>query len=239
MRLYELAYACRLYKTFTDFDKSIHEFQRATNPALDCSDQSHGKALMKWLNLWGCRQFVKKYHPMALQSLKQWAQIYVDRLPSADRSLIDLPHTKLNVLAGAYGDLKQRRASVRNGKVVTFGATGAAKVLFAIRPHTCPPWDELIRRELHQKWHCDGSAESYCRFLSEVQKELGGLKKEAAHFGIQLDEIPAAVERPNSSLPKLVDEYFWVTYTRRCQPPTRETLKQWLQWSQDPRNRDL
>jgi len=34
MRLYELAYSCRLYADFTDYDKSIKEFREATSPGL-------------------------------------------------------------------------------------------------------------------------------------------------------------------------------------------------------------
>src|SRR5262245_2260611 len=113
MRLYELAYACRLYAAFTDFDKSFTEFLQATNPALDFNTESHGHALMKWLNSWGCRQFAKKSHPLALKNLKEWAQIFVVQLPSTDQSLIDLPQTALNTIAEAYGDLKKRPASTR------------------------------------------------------------------------------------------------------------------------------
>jgi len=71
MKLHELAYACPLYAAFTDFDKSIIEFRRVASPALDLGNAAHRKALLKWLNSWGCRQFAKDYHPMASRALME------------------------------------------------------------------------------------------------------------------------------------------------------------------------
>jgi hypothetical protein len=65
MRFRELAYTCPLYAAFTDFDKSIIEFRSVASPALDLGNAAHRKALLKWLNSWGCRQFAKDHHPMA------------------------------------------------------------------------------------------------------------------------------------------------------------------------------
>jgi hypothetical protein len=227
MRLYELAYSCRLYAAFTDFDRSIKKFREATSNGLDLNDPSHRLALLKWLNSWGCRQFAKSFHTTASENLKSWGKLYLDRLPSPGTSMIKLAPTTLNVAAEAYANLKDRLASIRRAKSVTFGSTGASKVLAALRPNALPPWDDPIRKRLRY----DGSPESYLRYLMTVQSQLRDIKAEAARCNIPLDEIPVVLGRPESSLPKLVDEYNWVTYTRGCVAPSIEELSRWINWT--------
>lgn len=234
MRLYELAYACRLYATVTDFDSSIKEFRHATNPALDIANPKHRKALLVWLNSWGCRQFAKDYHSMASKALMEWGRHHLDRLPHRTVALTELTHGVLETAAQAYGDLKDRHASIRMLKSsaypVTFGPTGAAKVLYALRPDAFLPWDDPIR----EHFGYDGSTDSYREFLSSVQKEVGDLQGEAARFGIKVGDIPFAVRRPESSIPKLIDEYYWVTITMGCAPATAKDLERWFGWSRGP-----
>jgi hypothetical protein len=43
-------------------------------------------------------------------------------------------------------------------------------------------------------------------------------------------EIPAKVERPNNTLSQLIDEYHWITITRRHEIPSRDEMKQWAEW---------
>ena len=71
MRLHELACACPLYAAFTDFDKSIMEFRSVASPALDLGNAAHRKALLKWLNSWGCMHLAKHYHSMAPRALME------------------------------------------------------------------------------------------------------------------------------------------------------------------------
>ena len=82
MRLYALAYACRLYAALGDFDSSIKKFRRLTRPAFDVANPAHRRALFEWLNSWGCRQFAKSYHQMASKALVEWAERYLKQLPS-------------------------------------------------------------------------------------------------------------------------------------------------------------
>jgi len=231
VRLHELAYACRLYAAFTDFDRSITEFRNVVGPALDLGTEIHRHALLRWLNSWGCRQFEKKDHPLASDELKEWAGRYMVRLPPPHQGLAELSEDALDEAAEAYGDLKGRRASARDrgsrSHPVTFGATGAAKGLYAFRPEALPPWDDPIRRHFCY----DGSLGSYRQFLSSVQDQVRVLVQEADQFGIPASEIPKIVGRGDSSLPKLVDEYFWVTITKNCAPPSKEEFECWLRWA--------
>ena len=65
MTLSELAFACFLYAHFTDYDDSYLSFLQVTNHHPDFVNSKHRKALLTWLNQWGCRQFAVEYHELA------------------------------------------------------------------------------------------------------------------------------------------------------------------------------
>jgi len=47
-------------------------------------------------------------------------------------------------------------------------------------------------------------------------------------------EVPQKIGRPGSTLPQLIGEYYWVTFTRKCKLPSHETVQKWAKWSQAP-----
>ncbi len=134
--------------------------------------------------------------------------------------------------ADAYGDLRERAASQRilkDGRVsiVTVGATGAAKALHALRPATLPPWDDPMRAALG----LDGTRDSYLEYLRQVQATCRSIEAEAAQHGIAARDIPKALGRPKSSLPKMIDEHYWITLTRGHVPPSPNDLARWNDWA--------
>ena len=237
MRLHELAYACSLYAAFTGFDRSVMVFRSVASPALDLGNAVHRKALLEWLNSWGCMSLAKHSHSMASNALLKWGRRCLDRLPHDGLGLVELPNTALDAAAEAYGDLKGRHASMRltdsRSIAVTFGPTAAAKVLYALRPKAFPPWDDPIREKLGY----DRSPESYRKFLGSVQEHVRRLEEEAAHLGISATDLPKLMKRPGSSITKLVDEYYWVTITKDCTPPTEEELERWTSWARGPKRK--
>ena len=110
---------------------------------------------------------------------------------------------------------------------VTVGPTGAAKVLHALRPEAFPPWDDPIRISLGYS----AKGEGYRKYLQDTQALVRELEEEASRLGVDPNRIPELVERPKSSLPKLIDEYNWVTLTKRYEPPSPEQLEQWWRWA--------
>jgi hypothetical protein len=76
----------------------------------------------------------------------------------------------------------------------------------------------------------DYSSASYCRYLRLV---LSDLQHIATQAGVQIAELPALVGRPNSTPPKLIDEYYWITITRGFEPPSQETINEWLTWARN------
>ncbi|HTN81852.1 MAG TPA: hypothetical protein VMK16_19445 [Acidimicrobiales bacterium] len=208
MRLDELAYTCRLFGEIAGDDIASADLHAATGKRIDLSDPAHAKAVLVWLNKWGCRQFAIAHR-------------WVARLPRPGASLATLKPRQLAVAADAYADVKVRTASTRSTKsggiaIVTVGATGAAKLLHALRPKVLPPWDDPIRAALG----LDGSRDSYLTYLERVQHDVRSIEAEAAARGIT--NVPAALGRPTSSLPKMIDEHYWITLTHGlpADPPT-------------------
>jgi hypothetical protein len=95
--------------------------------------------------------------------------------------------------------------------VVTYGPTGSAKTLFALRPMLVPPWDDPIREALG----FIGDLGSFRVYLTGVAEQLRSVASEA---GVPVSALPALVGRPDSSPPNLIDEYNWVTITRKLHP---------------------
>ena len=209
MRLSDLKDCCRSY-AFTPYDASLRRL-RSLGPEVDPVNPTHRAALFVWLNAWGCRQFAKAYHSMASDSLVRWSAVWMARLPGPEVSLTDLSAREIRVCAAAYDALRNSRASLKpqpsgHAVTVTFGATGAAKTLFAIRPNVFAPWDEQIRKA--RGW--SGDALSFETYLND---SAGHLRRLASEARVPVSALPALVGRPRSSPPKLIDEYNWVTLT--------------------------
>jgi hypothetical protein len=231
MRLFQLAYICRVYGGLTGFDADYLTFLDKTAGKPDFREPVHMEALLTWLRKWGCRQFAIEHHKQASKSILGWAEQWESRLPETSITLERLSDEDIQVVGDAYDDLSQRRASqrTRNGNRydVRVGPTGAAKILFAARPLAFPPWDDPFR----VKSGYDGSPRSYREYLAEVREQIKQLCSEAAKAGIPAGHIPVEVGRPRSTLPKLIDEYNWVTVTRGFLPPEPVEIAKWHRWS--------
>src|ERR1035437_10177969 len=150
MTVQELQDACRLYGLMTGFDSTLARFRASVAPGFDPFVPEHRLYLLEWLNSWACRQFSIKDRPLASASLEAWAGEWIGRLPAPDRHLTDLTASEVRTCFEAYeslGAMPASRRALPTGKVstVTYGPTGAAKTLFALRPLAIPPWDEPIR----------------------------------------------------------------------------------------------
>jgi hypothetical protein len=200
-----------------------------TGAVADLRDPVHRDALLRWLRRWGCRHLRRDDNALASEALREWAVAWEARLPAPKLGLDRLGDDELGVLAGAYGALAELAAGFRTGRSgpipVRFGATAAAKALYALRPQACPPWDEPIRT--HHGW--DGSAASYRAALGRARAEL---TEAAASAGVGVADLPALVGRPGSSPVRLVDEHDWVRLTRGHQPPAPEELERWWRSSE-------
>jgi hypothetical protein len=144
----------------------------------------------------------------------------------------DLSVVELELSVSAYAALRDSLASKRlqaSGRLdhVTYGPTGAAKTLFALRPNVFPPWDDPMRAKLR----LSGDAASFREYLTSVAEQLRQLSDEAR---VPVNDFPQLIGWPDSSPPKLFDEYNWVVITRRCPPPTPDEALRWAEWATKP-----
>ncbi|MBA4421475.1 MAG: hypothetical protein C0390_00055 [Syntrophus sp. (in: bacteria)] len=231
MNLGELAFACYIYASMSDFDNSYRSFQGRINDDLDLTSADHRQALITWLNKWGCRQFSVECHDQASGEILQWYEDYRDILPVKDTDLYSMLPEELELTSRAYENLMGKIASHRakgSGRIpVSIGATGAAKILFALRPKALVLWDEPIRAKLKY----DASGQSYYRFHMDMKRALSQLESQCKVQGISLYDLPRYLDRPHSSIPKLIDEFNWVTITKNCRCPGAAILSRWTTWN--------
>lgn len=234
MTIAELASGCYIYGALTN-DGGYSEFLASTSPALDLTLEQHRKSLLKFLNSWGCRQFAKEYHFHAAKRIERWHARFSKRFFPTATGILSLTTADLDAVEESYKSLIERIASRQKRMIKgrqqdvypTFGPVGTAKLLFAFRPNALMPWDDPIRK----RFGFDGSASSYRQYLEQTARWLTDLSNECKKHGFNLEDLPLKIGRPRSSLPKLMDEYLWVTVTRKCQLPTKQTLEQWVKWS--------
>ena len=228
MKLFDLEFACFLYAQFTNYDDSYLQFLKSTNNNPDLSNPKHRKALLTWLNKWGCRQFAKEHHGHASLEISSWHKQFSSYLFGRGKHLFNLSEDEINSIIEPYDVLSSKIASYRNEETaVFFGPTGAAKILFAIRPLALIPWDVSMRNNFGY----DDSGKSYSKYLILVKAMLKKIEDECNRNGFTLLKLPKKLGRNHSTLPKLIDEYHWVTITKKCIPPKHSILKKWLEWS--------
>jgi hypothetical protein len=232
MTLADLAIGCFVYSAMT-FDGGYEDFLHKTGPTLDLTQEQHRKSLLRFLNNWGCRQFAVAHHDQAAHQIEEWHNEFGGKLFPPATDLLTLTAVDLNIVEAAYNGLVSRLACKKKLKGrdevgdVRFGPVGTAKVFFALRPNALMPWDNAILDALG----LDGSAGSYRQHLLRTRDWLNHLSGECQKHGFALADLPTMVGRPRSTLPKLIDEYLWVTITNKCQLPTKETFERWAKWS--------
>jgi hypothetical protein len=231
IKLAELAFACHVYAVIGGYDETYYAFVRGTQPSVDLQKAAHLQMLLNWLRTWGCRQFAKAYDALAATNISEWHRRVAADLAAPDAQLITLSEGDLADASALYAGLFERTASIRrypSGKEVpiTIGPTGAAKILFALRPNVFVPWDDPMRAA----FKLDGSAPSYRNYLRGIQLQLESLGEQCAKQGFPLTELPSRMGRPESSCPKLIDEFYWVTVTRKWPIPDELALRTWAGW---------
>ena len=229
--LCELALASTMYDCLTPFNYSFGLLNSATGNNIDLTNLAHCTSLVEWLNDWGCRHLSKGHHKVASRSILSWYQANGATLFPNRKQLWDLEDQELEVTATAYGSLKGRTGAWRicgeRKLEVHIGATAASKILFAIRPKALMPWDEAIR--INSGY--DGSPTSYFRYLKKIRHLISQIEAICRNKGFEIDDLPKELGRPNSTVLALVNEYIWVTETKKCELPSAHTLARWATWA--------
>lgn len=225
MNLNELASACNLYNSKTNFDCSYINFLNSINKSLNINKPEHRKALLVWLNSWACRQFVIEYHDFASEQILDWYINVKSLIPEKSKNIWELTDNDFNKIKILYDTLVNTPVSKKyrdNKEIINHaGPTGAAKILFALRPDTLILWDNPM-----QKYFNEGhNGYAYIEYIKRVNEEINDLINQCENNNFTIKELPQKINRPNSSIPKLIDEYHWVTITKKWKLPKLEIFK--------------
>ena len=224
MKLLHLKIACYLYNQFTGYDDNYLQLSKAY-PNLDLNQNTHIKALLKWLRSWGCRQFKSDDEKLSVNSIMDWYSSKKAKIPHSGEHLIDydLANNKELVIE-IFDDLLARKAATKQREKhdidVRIGPVGAAKILFALRPNLFSPWDTPI----YKKFQLTDNGSGYVGYLARIQNDLLEIRDEMKNTNISWDNLFGYLEKKHSSYPKLIDEYYWTTVTRGCNPSVIENF---------------
>jgi hypothetical protein len=199
-------------------DGATRRLQDATGGQLDLNDAAHRVAAITWLRAWGCRHLRRADTQRTDEAVRTWWTTWNGRLPGDQATLASLVEADLVSVAPAYDALRAApaaRRSVKGSDVdVAFGDTATAKLLFAIRPQVFPPWDEAIRLAFGRP----GGSAAYVRLLRQSATALDGL---AGRLGVPVSELPEILGRPESTPPKIVDEFLLIRIAQTRRPAVR------------------
>lgn len=95
------------------------------------------------------------------------------------------------------------------------GPTGAAKTLFALRPKSLILWDIPMRKYFNN----GDSGYAYIKYIKKVNEDINDLIVQCKNNNFSIEELPEKINRPHSTVPKLIDEYHWVTITKGWKVP--------------------
>ena len=73
---------------------------------------------------------------------------------------------------------------------------------------------------------------SYIKYLKRVKDIALDLDKQCKLNGFSIEDLPKQIDRQDTTVPALIDEYHWVTITNKVKPPDKDTLKRWMNWKQ-------
>lgn len=218
MKIIHLKIASDIYSVFTRNDIAYANLTR--KGIIDLGKDDHCKQVLIFLRSWRCRQFIKEYTEQSINSIQEWYKIYKNDLPNEKDNILNYHFHRIDEY---FNDLSERIASERKGNNVRIGPVGAAKLLFAFRPNTFIPWDNYIINKLSK----NNNKISYYSFIKyHVKGELKDLTVECKKYNINIKNLPETINKKFSTLPKLIDEYLWMTITNNFQPDDIiETIK--------------
>jgi len=226
MKLHEIVLASFIFNAITGFNEAYLDLLEKTAGNPDLSNERHRLKLLKWLNQWGCRQFKKDYHNHASNQLYEWYKENQDLLPNKDTNIWEL--VDFVSIGKLFTSLSSRVASYKERDekeiAVSFGPTGASKILFAIRPKSLIPCDIPMR----DKFQLSSDSGGYITYLKKVISSCRELEEQCKKNNFSLEEFPKIIKRPNVTIPKLIDEYHWITVTRNFKIPDSKIIMDWL-----------
>jgi hypothetical protein len=216
-----------LFRSLTSYNDSFARLNESIRGSMDLTNSEHRQHLLNWLNNWGCRNLSKEKHNVASGSILDWYLQLGTNLFTDETPLWVLSDNDLQMAKEAYGRLKDKtgawRTRSQSKQEVHIGPTAASKILFALRPQALIPWDEATR----VSFNCSGDPESYLKYLKTIRDLTYHIRDLCKRKGFQINELPQKLSLPNSAVITLVNEYIWITETRKVELPTSAILARW------------
>lgn len=177
-------------------------------PALDLMRQDHRTELLRWLNSWGCRIRYPRAGETDLfdAGIRDWATRWAGAVVPAEVTLAQLTDEDITLLGEYYGDLADLTVGTP-GRSRSLGPTAAAKTLYRLRPRTFMPWDDAIAHSLH-------GARDAAAFMAHQQLGRSWARRLLGESGLDERALAAALGTAGRSLPKLLDDYCYMRFTR-------------------------
>lgn len=223
----KIAVSSLLFRSLTSYNDSFTRLNESIQGSLDLTNSKHRQHLLNWLNDWGCRNLSEEYHNIASDNIQRWYLQAGTHLFSSEKPLWILNDNDLEIASDAYGYLKDKTGAWRmrgqSKHEVHIGPTAASKILFAMRPQALMPWDEAMR----VSFNCNGNRESYLKYLKTIREITYHIGNLCRRKGFQIEELPQKLGCPNSTIITLVNEYIWITETRKVELPTSVVLEEW------------
>jgi len=193
------------------FDRTLEAARKDIGCHPNLADPEHAKRLRIWLNQWLCRiGYPGTETDVFVGSLTAWWDSGKDTLPPEGKRLAVLTDTDLQVISSAYGDLYIRPAAIsKTSRIRRVGPTAAAKLLYFVRPYAVTAWDKAISIDMgggHDQ-------AAFLRHLTTCRSWAFSLEAEGWELGLKPDEIGPYLDRPASSVAKLIDEWLYATIT--------------------------
>lgn len=199
------------YGALTGYDVAFRQLLASAGGQVDLARADHRAAVVNWLRAWGCRHLRRAGTDEAAAALDRWWAAWGDALPAADVAITHLDEQQLRIVERAFEELRAARVPGRGPGErrfeVVVGDTAAAKVFFVVRPLAFLPWDDATR--LAFGWWGGGLA-----YADLLRLSARALHRLANRLGVEDADVPAALGRPVSTPPKLVDEFLWMRISR-------------------------
>lgn len=176
--------------------------------------------LVNFLNKWGCR--LRNYDTVTACNLKDCiVGIHPELISIQNYSILDFDFEDLGAtekITGIFSKFWTFSAGSEIAK--NFGSTATSKTLHIVNPNLFTMWDDEIR---YQYGFIMGSGSDYLEFSKEIWKISGKLVNESNERYGTGDPALFLSQRlninPSFSLVKFIDEFNWLTHTRKLSRP--------------------
>ncbi|GAA2894821.1 hypothetical protein GCM10010517_59530 [Streptosporangium fragile] len=195
------------FARYTAADRSWERLLLATGPRIDPALPAHRRALLAWLNAWGCRLRYPRdgeRDVFCAETAAWWAR-WGGHLPGPDAALAGLADAEIDLLGECYAELAAMPAAP-GARPRSLGPTAATKMLHALRPRALMPWDAAIADALH-------GARTAAAYRAHLRLGREWARRLLAESGLGGEALAAELGRPGRPLAKMLDDYCYLAFT--------------------------